>query len=97
MVVISHNLADVFEVADRIFVLRLGQKAGDFEAGETNQEEVVAAITGGDPRTAGGQTMSTAEATVDRGRRGRQSSAETSCGASSRATSPSCGSSSRWH
>ena len=32
VVVISHNLADVFEVADRIFVLRLGQKAGDFPA-----------------------------------------------------------------
>ena len=46
VVVISHNLADVFEVADRIYVLRLGQKAGDFKAGETNQDEVVRAITG---------------------------------------------------
>ena len=46
VVVISHNLADVFEVADRIFVLRLGRKAGDFAADRTNQEEVVAAITG---------------------------------------------------
>ena len=47
VVVISHNLADVFEVADRIYVLRLGQKAGDFKAGETNQDEVVRAITVG--------------------------------------------------
>ena len=46
VLVISHNLADVFAVADRIFVLRLGQKAGDFDAGETNQDKVVAAITG---------------------------------------------------
>jgi D-xylose transport system ATP-binding protein len=46
VVVISHNLADVFEVADRIFVLRLGRAAGDLVAGETNEEEVVAAITG---------------------------------------------------
>jgi D-xylose transport system ATP-binding protein len=46
VVVISHNLADVFEVADRIFVLRLGRKAADLPAGETTQEEVVAAITG---------------------------------------------------
>jgi len=46
VVVISHNLADVFQVADRIYVLRLGQKAGVFKAGETNQDEVVAAITG---------------------------------------------------
>jgi D-xylose transport system ATP-binding protein len=46
VVVISHNLADVFEVADRIFVLRLGRKAGDLGAHEASQEEVVAAITG---------------------------------------------------
>jgi D-xylose transport system ATP-binding protein len=46
VVVISHNLADVFEVADRIFVLRLGRKAGDFAVGDASQEEVVAAITG---------------------------------------------------
>jgi D-xylose transport system ATP-binding protein len=46
VLVISHNLADVFEVADRIFVLRLGKKAGDFPATGTNQDQVVAAITG---------------------------------------------------
>jgi D-xylose transport system ATP-binding protein len=46
VLVISHNLADIFEVADRIFVLRLGQQAGNFPAAETNQEQVVAAITG---------------------------------------------------
>src|SRR6266508_1141388 len=46
VLVISHNLADVFEVADRIFVLRLGKKAGDFVAGQANQDQVVAAITG---------------------------------------------------
>src|SRR3954466_13462533 len=48
VVVISHNLADVFEVADRIFVLRLGKKAAVFETASTNQEEVVASITGAD-------------------------------------------------
>jgi D-xylose transport system ATP-binding protein len=46
VLVISHNLADIFEVADRIFVLRLGKKAGDFVAADTSQEQVVAAITG---------------------------------------------------
>jgi D-xylose transport system ATP-binding protein len=46
VLVISHNLADVFEVADRIYVLRLGRGAGDFPADQTNQEKVVAAITG---------------------------------------------------
>jgi D-xylose transport system ATP-binding protein len=46
VLVISHNLADVFEVADRIYVLRLGRQAGDFKAGEVSQDQVVAAITG---------------------------------------------------
>jgi D-xylose transport system ATP-binding protein len=45
VLVISHNLADVFEVADRIFVLRLGKKAGEFGR-DANQDQVVAAITG---------------------------------------------------
>ena len=46
VVVISHNLADVFEVADRIFVLRLGRPAGIFDAHEVTREDIVAAITG---------------------------------------------------
>ena len=52
MVVISHNLADVFEVADRIFVLRLGKAAGDFKAEQTTEEHVVSAITGAARTTA---------------------------------------------
>jgi D-xylose transport system ATP-binding protein len=46
VVVISHNLADVFAIADRIFVLRLGKSAGEFRASEANEDQVVAAITG---------------------------------------------------
>ncbi|MGN6586563.1 MAG: ATP-binding cassette domain-containing protein, partial [Solirubrobacterales bacterium] len=46
VVVISHNLADVFEVADRIFVLRLGRAGGEFDAQEATEEHVVSAITG---------------------------------------------------
>jgi D-xylose transport system ATP-binding protein len=46
VVVISHNLADVFEVADVIVVLRLGRQVGVLDAQRTNSEEVVAAITG---------------------------------------------------
>jgi D-xylose transport system ATP-binding protein len=46
VVVISHNLADVFAVADTIVVLRLGRQVGVLDAKETNSEEVVAAITG---------------------------------------------------
>jgi ABC-type sugar transport system ATPase subunit len=50
VVVISHNLADVFEVADYITVLRLGRQVGVLEAKRTNSEEVVAAITGANVR-----------------------------------------------
>jgi D-xylose transport system ATP-binding protein len=46
VVVISHNLADVFEVADRIAVMRLGHNGGDFAVSQTSEEEVIAAITG---------------------------------------------------
>jgi D-xylose transport system ATP-binding protein len=46
VIVISHNLADVFEVADRIYVLRLGRRAGVFEAEKTDEQQVVGAITG---------------------------------------------------
>jgi D-xylose transport system ATP-binding protein len=46
VVVISHNLADVFAVADTIVVLRLGKQVGVIDAKQTNSEEVVAAITG---------------------------------------------------
>lgn len=47
VVLISHNLADVFRVADRIVVLRLGKRVATFIRRETKPEEVVAAITGG--------------------------------------------------
>jgi D-xylose transport system ATP-binding protein len=46
VIVISHNLADVFDVADRVAVLRLGRMAGEFEIGKSSEEEIVAAITG---------------------------------------------------
>lgn len=47
VVLISHNLHDVFEVADRITVLRLGHRVNVFNANETTQQEVVLAITAG--------------------------------------------------
>jgi D-xylose transport system ATP-binding protein len=46
IVLISHNLADVQAVADRVSVLRLGRNAGDFVMADTTQEEIVSAITG---------------------------------------------------
>jgi D-xylose transport system ATP-binding protein len=46
VIVISHNLADVFQVVDRIFVMRLGAAGGEFDVNTASQQEVVAAITG---------------------------------------------------
>ncbi|CAN5487188.1 ATP-binding cassette domain-containing protein [soil metagenome] len=48
VVVISHNMADVFAVADRIVVLRLGRNAGEFDPATTRPDAVIAAITGAD-------------------------------------------------
>jgi D-xylose transport system ATP-binding protein len=50
VVLISHNLVDVFEVADRITVLRLGRNVGVYERTKTTQEEIVEAITFGTAR-----------------------------------------------
>jgi D-xylose transport system ATP-binding protein len=47
VVIISHNLIDVFEVADRITVLRLGRNVGVYEREQTTQQEIVSAITFG--------------------------------------------------
>ena len=46
VIIVSHNLADVFAVADRIVVLRLGQNGGEFPADPVHRQDVVAAITG---------------------------------------------------
>ena len=49
IVVISHNLDNVFHVADRISVLRLGRHVATFDRRRTAREDVVAAITGALP------------------------------------------------
>ena len=49
VVIISHNLHDVFETATRITVLRLGRNVGVYERAQVTQEEVVHAITAGAP------------------------------------------------
>src|SRR5919198_635230 len=54
VVLISHNLNDVFEVATRITVLRLGRNVGVYERERTTQQEVVEAITAGAPMKVAG-------------------------------------------
>ncbi|MGO4384410.1 ATP-binding cassette domain-containing protein [Specibacter sp. RAF43] len=46
VILISHNMADVQAVADRIIVLRLGRNNGEFRVGDVSYEDIVAAITG---------------------------------------------------
>src|SRR5213594_4891546 len=54
VVLISHNLHDIFEVATRITVLRLGRDVGVYERATTTQQEVVQAITAGIPTKVAG-------------------------------------------
>ena len=49
VILISHNMHDVFEVADRIVVFRRGRKIAERRRSETNPEEVVSFITGAHP------------------------------------------------
>ena len=48
VVLISHNLHDIFEVADRISVLRLGQRVNVFTRTNATQQQIVHAITAGE-------------------------------------------------
>ncbi len=63
VILISHNLHDVFETADRITVLRLGRTVGVFDRRSTTQQAVVEAITAGTPtKVAGIPSTANAEA-----------------------------------
>ncbi|MEV4615556.1 ATP-binding cassette domain-containing protein [Kitasatospora sp. NPDC049258] len=46
VILVSHNMADVMAVADRVAVLRLGRNNGVFDVRYTNQQEIISAITG---------------------------------------------------
>jgi D-xylose transport system ATP-binding protein len=54
VILISHNLHDVFETADRITVMRLGRDVGVFDRRTTTQQTVVEAITAGIPTKVAG-------------------------------------------
>ena len=46
VILISHQMYDVFQVADRIVVMRRGEKVGELKANETNPDEVVSLMVG---------------------------------------------------
>jgi D-xylose transport system ATP-binding protein len=62
VVLISHNLHDIFAVAHRITVLRLGRSIGVYTRSETTQQELVQAITAGVPTKVSGIPGTGAEA-----------------------------------
>ncbi len=53
VILISHNIADVQAVADRIVVLRLGRNNGDFRVADVTSEMIIAAITGASDHSTG--------------------------------------------
>ena len=46
LLLISHNLPQVFEVADRIMVLRLGKRVANLTIKDTSMDEIVSLMTG---------------------------------------------------
>ena len=54
VVLISHNMPEVMELADRIEVLRLGVRVARYQAADTTMEQVIAAMTGALERRGGG-------------------------------------------
>jgi simple sugar transport system ATP-binding protein len=46
VVLISHNMTEVLQVADRVQVLRLGRRVAEFEGSGTDVETLVGAMTG---------------------------------------------------
>jgi simple sugar transport system ATP-binding protein len=46
VILISHNMQDVFAVADRIVVMRRGKKVGELLADKTTPDEVVSLMVG---------------------------------------------------
>jgi len=67
VVLISHNLADVFEVADRIAVLRLGRAVGAYDAGRVGREQLVALMTGAVPGLAENEDPTASEVAATTG------------------------------
>ena len=49
VLLISHNIADVMDVADRVVVFRRGRKIAERIRDATNAEEIIALITGAHP------------------------------------------------
>ncbi len=51
-IIISHRLVDIFEVGDRIMVLKRGQNVGDRYIKQTSEQEILELMITGTPETA---------------------------------------------
>ncbi len=49
VIIISHNLQDVFAVADHAIVMRRGRKVGELMIRDTTSDEVISLMIGADP------------------------------------------------
>lgn len=65
VILISHNMADVQAVADRIVVLRLGRNAAEFRVEDASTEQLVAAITGASDNVVSARASRGAHTTSD--------------------------------
>jgi simple sugar transport system ATP-binding protein len=50
-IIISHRMTDIFDVGDRIMVLKRGEVVGDRYIRHTNEREVLELIVDGSPET----------------------------------------------
>ncbi len=80
VVLISHNMADVQAVADRVVVLRLGRNNGVFRVADVSYEDIIAAITGASDnavtRRASAQTTAATAITGEEHANGSQGTTE---------------------
>jgi len=55
IIIISHQMYDIFSVTDRLIVMRRGKKVAERVTKETNTDEVVGLITGSEEVAKAGQ------------------------------------------
>jgi simple sugar transport system ATP-binding protein len=57
-IIISHRLNDIFEVGDRVMVLKRGRNVGERAIADTTEKEVLELIVSGVPETIADPTLS---------------------------------------
>jgi D-xylose transport system ATP-binding protein len=76
VILISHNMADVMAVADRVVVLRLGRNNGVYNIADVTTETLIAAITGASDNALASRAAGVAPRRVDDPLTGHEADAE---------------------